>query len=128
MRTTLLIALLFFTLQGFTQTFKISAVETADPRNYQKVASEALNSSIRAIFNDGAVTISLVGENRPFVLILQKDGNYSFTTEEGNGRVKYEAIFEKTLGVITSMEFSGTRVNSYKEKPRFRMIAKRQYL
>lgn len=108
MKKILLMLLIFASLQGFAQTFKITKVETSENNKYQELTKRLLNKSVKTTFNDNSVTINIVGENNPLTLRQQSkpENTYSFTEKRGSTEESYYVVFNTTFGVISSMELS----------------------
>lgn len=117
-----LIILSFVFLKAQAQTFKVSDIQTTNQKHYQKIAKEALGSKITAVFYDNSVSLSLEGEGKPYILRKVNNGVFSFSEESRGEKVTYQAIFTKSVGVITTLQFTSTNKGN-----RMSFKAKREY-
>jgi hypothetical protein len=112
MKHVIFLIFLFLNLNAFSQSFKITSVKTSKTHKFQEMNQRLLNKSIKTVFNDGTVKVTLAGENKPLTLIQNRNNNntYSFTATRGDMMETYSIKFNKTVGVISSLIF-----HSYKE-------------
>lgn len=108
MKQLLLTLLLFLTIKGYTQTFKVSKVETSRQSEYQELNKRFLNKSFKITFNDNSATINPVGGKEPITmrLIDEADNTYRFSQDKGKTTESFMIRFFKTFGVFTSFKFT----------------------
>jgi hypothetical protein len=116
-------------LQSFSQTFKITDVQTFDDRDYQKATKKYMNKEFKVIFNDNSVTITPIEKNDPLTLKKNSttDYTYSYITKVGSNYMDYFITFKKTFGVTSSMEFTMTErpITSLNYSNRIKLTGKR---
>ncbi|MBB2151706.1 hypothetical protein [Pedobacter gandavensis] len=110
MKSFLLTLFVFASIQGFSQTFKITKIETNQERRYQDLNKSALNKDLKVVFNDNTVTITPKEKNNPIALKKVSDNNYSYSFT-GSRPETYSVVFYKTFGVISSLKFSYSTIS-----------------
>lgn len=97
--------------QSFSQTFKVSAVESTKEREYDKL-TRLLGKTQTLNFYDNSVTIKM--ENEPQELNLRKDSNtkYSRTIKSGYSTISYTLTIKMIFSYMTSTELQITEHKS----------------
>lgn len=109
MKRFLFTILIFASVQGFAQTFKITEVKTSDTREYQKANKKFLNNEFKVSFNDNSITVTPTAKYDPLTLKKVNESTYSFSTRKGDTEEYYSVVFKKTFGVISSLVITLTK-------------------
>jgi len=97
--------------QSFAQTFKVSAVESTEEREYEKL-TRLLGKTQTLSFYDNSVTIKM--ENEEKELNLRKDSNtkYSRSVKSGYSTISYTLTIKMIFSYMTSTELQITEHKS----------------
>lgn len=97
--------------QTFSQTFKVSAVESTDEGEYDKL-SKFLGKGFTLSFYDNSVTVKMEGQVKELNLKKDSDTQYSRRVKSGYSTISYSLTISRLFDYMTSTKFQMTEYKS----------------